>query len=90
MRNQLENRHKVYCIEFYERANLIRREIGNLRFAVIRQRAATLCMALFMLRFPALVVVHILEHSFLYADCIRMSCLWDLACAVKHFHDKKK
>lgn len=63
---------------------------GKRRFAFIRQSAATLCMALHNFRLPALVSVCIVEHAFLYTECVPWHCLWDLACAVKHFHDKKK
>lgn len=59
------------------------------RFRFVRQHAATLCIALYTLRLPALVMVHILEHAFLHTEAVRMSCWWDVAVRVKHFHDKK-
>ena len=57
------------------------------RFAFIRQSAATICMALQNLHFPAFVSVCIIEESFLYTDCIPWHCLWDLAVTVKHLRD---
>lgn len=92
--DEMQNRFNAHWLQlrsdFNARVLTERQVFGKKRFEFIRQRAATICMSLFMLRLPALVSVRIIEESFLYTDCIPWHCLWDLAVAVRHFHDKKK
>ena len=64
--------------------------LGLQRFGQVRQRAAELCMALFMFGLDANVLVHIIEHSFVYGHLIPFHLKWAVATTVKHWHQKHR
>jgi hypothetical protein len=57
---------------------------------MIRERATEICVALQELELPALITLEIIDAVFPNSESIIMYKEWQMACAVKHFHDRRQ
>jgi hypothetical protein len=60
----------------------------NLKRFECRERLTEICIALQAMQLPAWVTVQILKAARPWST-LKLHSKWNLACAVKHFHDKK-
>lgn len=71
-----------------EELRAARSEIRRSRVDLIRQRVMQICVGLQAQLISTHELLAIIDHAVPLAQCVPLRVMWDLVCAVRHFHDR--